>query len=204
MCSDNCRLLSLRILQELMTSPVVMGADPGAAPLTLISHNGQDTGQLFNKNARFWGRHGWCVRRGFGKHEWITRMINNSSHHSTPWEITRRMLERESGADVGVPAPQLQSTMSCAPCVTVVHSYALPLHRGLGKIHAVTLRRRAVARLNRLVCNLTPGRAFAIALPTESLFKKERDESNAPDSVTPLQKRTQLSLRLRVPRFGSA
>lgn len=156
------------------------------------------------KNARFWGRHGWCVRRGFRKHEWITRMINNSSHHSAPWEITRRMLERESGADVGVPAPQLQSTMSCAPCVTVVHSCALPLHRGLGKIHAVTLRRRAVARLNRLVCNLTPGRAFAIALPTESLFKKERDESNAPDSVTPLQKRTQLSLRLRVPRFGSA
>lgn len=31
-----------------MTSPGVMGADPGAAPLTLISHNGQDMGQLFN------------------------------------------------------------------------------------------------------------------------------------------------------------
>lgn len=49
MCSDNCWLLSLQILQEVVTSPGVMGADPGAAPLTLISHNGQDTGQLFNK-----------------------------------------------------------------------------------------------------------------------------------------------------------
>lgn len=48
MCSDNCRLLSLQILQEAVTSPGVMGADPGAAPLTLISHNGQDTGQLFD------------------------------------------------------------------------------------------------------------------------------------------------------------
>lgn len=38
-----------------MTSPGVMGAEPGAAPLTLILHNGQDTGQLFNKNARFGG-----------------------------------------------------------------------------------------------------------------------------------------------------
>lgn len=116
------------------------------------------------------------------------------------WEIARRKLDTESGAAVGVFA-ELHSAMSCAPCVTVVHSDALPL---LGKIHVVTLGRRAVTQLNRLVCNLTPGRAFAMALPTESLFKKERDESSAPDSATPLHKRTPLSLRLRVLRFGSA
>lgn len=83
------------------------------------------------------------------------------------------MLERESGGAVGVSAPELQSTMSCASCVTVVHSHAVPLHRGLGKIHAVTLWRRAVARLNRLVCNLTPGRAFAILYPQKIYLKRK-------------------------------
>lgn len=68
----------------------------------------------------------------------------------------------------------------------------------LGKIHVATLwRRRVVTQCNRWVCNLTPGRAFAIALPTESLFKKERDEFSAPDSVTPLQKNPAFSLAAR-------
>lgn len=106
---------------------------------------------------------------------------------------------------MGVAAPSASARVELARRASPWFIHVLYLCAGvLGKIHAVTLRRRAVARLNRLDCNLTPGRAFAIALPTESLFKKERDESGAPDSVTPLQKRTQLSLRLRVPRFGSA
>lgn len=94
--------------------------------------------------------------------------------------------ETHSGAAVGVCR---FSPGWAAHCVTVVHSYALPVHRASGKNHVATLwRRRVVARCNRWVCNLTPGRVFALALPTESLFKKERDESCAPDSGTPLQK----------------
>lgn len=38
--------LSLQILHQALTFLGVMGADPGAAPLSL-SHNGQDNGQLF-------------------------------------------------------------------------------------------------------------------------------------------------------------
>lgn len=117
--------------------------------------------------------------------------------HDYLFHTLREGLRSSSRRPRSASTPAMRSPL----CVTVVHSNALPAHGALGKFHVATLwRRRVVARCNRWVCNLTPGRAFATALPTKSLFKKERDESGAPDSVTPHPKGTQLSLRPRVPR----